>query len=504
MNKPRKKKGQHLEREEDPEFLALVAGLPDDVEAMHARAGVVRAIYNDAVIAADDSARRCAALEHDAIVFKLNGCTFFGCRGDDSRPGRVLDAMFAAEPGQVPHWGQGGEFLVEVDGVRVLVKYDCEGLRSAPGFDATAVDFDKPFISSTGYRSVYMTVGDHLGRSLEQAVRAEISAQIEAKGLRPITKEDLRWIKKRPQWLAEALDGVTRDGQLVMFGDSPAPRKPLSGAERQKRRREKLKKLRELEGLKPYNLDLVERRHLLEACDFWFAFRGCALDLSEAPKVAALYERLFADLPEFDAAAIGRSQDAKVLRDQWQEELRRRLADFKEQYALAQHFRAEAERLRDGAESPAPLVLADLHYLWQAVDALETLRIDQGMLDNVEIRERLGRVFGSTPWFARDGLGQLGHSPDVYVVLDYQKKEAARAFDTAAQLRRQLDELKAQRAKLAERLRGLERENAQVVAERGKAFRAVEVLQARLKFHGIDGDYHESDEGRRRVTGIAD
>lgn len=166
-----------------------------------------------------------------------------------------------------------------------------------------------------------MTVGDHLGRSLEQAVRAEISAQIEAKGLRPITKEDLRWIKKRPQWLAEALDGVTRDGQLVMFGDSPAPRKPLSGAERQKRRREKLKKLRELEGLKPYNLDLVERRHLLEACDFWFAFRGCALDLSEAPKVAALYERLFADLPEFDAAAIGRSQDAKVLRDQWQEEL---------------------------------------------------------------------------------------------------------------------------------------------------------------------------------------
>ncbi|EPG7476181.1 hypothetical protein OL210_007059, partial [Pseudomonas aeruginosa] len=83
-------------------------------------------------------------------------------------------------------------------------------------------------------------------------------------------------------------------------------------------------------------------------------------------------------------------------------------------------------------------------------------------------------------------------------------KEAARAFDTATQLHRQLDELKAQRAKLAERLRGLERENAQVVAERGKAFRAVEVLQARLKLHGIDGDYHESDEVRRTVAGFAD
>jgi len=390
-----KKKAKPLEREERPEFLAMLASLPDDIEAMHARAARLRAIYNDAIIAGDEAARAAATLEHDAIVFKLNGGTFFGCRGDDTRPGRVLDAQHVAKPGQVPHWGQDGEFLVEVDGVRVLVKYECQGLRSAPGFDARAVDFDKPFFSRTGYQGVYLTVTDHMGRTLEQAVRAEIAAQIAAEGLKPIKEEDLRWIEKRPAWLVDVLAGVTRDGQLAMFGDQPEQKKPLSGAQRQKRRREKLKKLKEEQGLREVRL-----------------------------------------------------------------------------------------------------TLADLQYLWWAVDVFATVRADLGHLGSPVVRESLTRIFKSAPWFESGGLDQLGSDPAVKVDEARREKELARAWEYARKLERELNEKREANHKLSQHykastLRAVEDENALLVVERDKAFKAVEVLQQRLRAAGLSTDWRE-------------
>jgi hypothetical protein len=387
-----KKKAKPLEREERPEFLAMLASLPDDIEAMHARAGRLRAIYNDAIIAGDEDARAAATLEHDAIVYKLNGGTFFGCRGDDTRPGRVLDAQHVAKPGQVPHWGQDGEFLVEVDGVRVLVKYECQGLRSAPGFDATAVDFDKPFISPTGYQSVYLTVTDHMGRTLEQAVRAEIAAQIAAEGLKSITKEDLRWIEKRPAWLVDVLAGVTRDGQLAMFGDQPEPKKPLSGAERQKRRRDKLRELKEKEGLKPVMLTDLERLMLFAALDLENAIKPH--DEQSAPLHLALLQKIYpgaswTDEAQRIAAGILKSDANQQAADRWRIE--------------ADRQRAEASR-----------------WAKRAQEAESTLR----------------------------------KSPD-----------------------------------LAARVAWLEQENAQVIEERGRAFRAVEVLTQRLRDAGLSTDY---------------
>lgn len=387
-----KKKAKPLEREERPEFLALLASLPDDIEAMHARAARLRAIYNDAIIADDEAARAAAALEHDAIVFKLNGGTFFGCRGDETRPGRVLDAQHVAKPGQVPHWGQDGEFLVEVDGVRVLVKYECQGLRSAPGFDATAVDFDKPFFSRTGYQGVYLTVTDHMGRTLEQAVRAEIAAQIAAEGLKPIKKEDLRWIDKRPAWLVDVLAGVTRDGQLAMFGDQPEPKKPLSGAERQKRRRDKLRELKEKEGLKPVMLTELERLMLFAALDLEHAIKPH--DEHAEPLHLALLQKVYPGARWTDEA---RKIAAGILKH-----------DANQQ--AADRWRIEADRQRAEASRWAK----------RAQEAESTLR----------------------------------KSPD-----------------------------------LAARVAWLEQENAQVVAERGAAFRAVEVLQQRLRDAGLSTDY---------------
>ena len=54
---------------------------------------------------------------------------------------------------------------------------------------------------------------------------------------------------------------------------------------------------------------------------------------------------------------------------------------------------------------------------------------------------------------------------------------------------------------VAARLKGLQDENGRVIAERAGAFRAVEVLQARLKRHGIDADFRETEDDRRALLG---
>jgi len=61
-------------------------------------------------------------------------------------------------PGAVPLWGQTGDFVIAVDGMRVRIEQDgifgigC-GFSYWPGFSAHAVDLDRPFLSGTGYRS---------------------------------------------------------------------------------------------------------------------------------------------------------------------------------------------------------------------------------------------------------------------------------------------------------------------------------------------------------------
>lgn len=153
-----------------------------------------------------------------------------------------------------------------------------------------------------------------------------------------------------------------------------ACKRPLTGAERQKRRRDKLRALKDAEGLKAYHLNADDRAHLLAACDFWFAFRGCALDVDAAPKVAALYARLFGDLPDFSADAMGQSQAAKVLREQWQEELGRRLRDFRDSYSEAQHFRAQ----RDGHIAENEKLLAQLR---EQAERLERIDRERKLLE---------------------------------------------------------------------------------------------------------------------------
>lgn len=91
------------------------------------------------------------------LALKLNGGEP-GILAGPEAPGCVLERESAAEPGRVPRWGQTGAFLITLGGMQVAIELNgIFGIGSSvgfwPGFAAHAVDLDKPFLSSTGYRS---------------------------------------------------------------------------------------------------------------------------------------------------------------------------------------------------------------------------------------------------------------------------------------------------------------------------------------------------------------
>lgn len=256
----RKPPYKHVPREESPEFLGLVAELAGvDPAEFPARARAQVARYHDAVLAGDLDALDLSQSAYEALVYVLNGNTMLGSAADEDRATHVLARAVAAAPGQVPCWGQSGDFLVEVDGMRVRVEV-AKGLHNHHGITLHAVDLDRPFLSETGYRSHFVTVTSHLGETVEQAVRRAIAQVLESEGKPKAIEADAfvrRNPKPRPKWLADALAGVLPDGQLAMFGDAPPSSKPApkSNAARQKALRER----RKAQQLKPILLSHTER-----------------------------------------------------------------------------------------------------------------------------------------------------------------------------------------------------------------------------------------------------
>jgi hypothetical protein len=97
--------------------------------------------------------------EAHRLAVKLNGGKA-GILANDDSPGYVLARETEAAPGAVPLWGQKASFIVTAAGARVRIEMDgLFGLFATtgfwPSFSAHAVDFDRPFISETGYRSFF-------------------------------------------------------------------------------------------------------------------------------------------------------------------------------------------------------------------------------------------------------------------------------------------------------------------------------------------------------------
>jgi hypothetical protein len=113
--------------------------------------------HHAAMLAGDEKEAMALREEADRLATKLNDYEPGIIAGDDA-PGCVLERLTRAEDGTVPLWGQTGNFAIVHGAMRVQIEMDgIFGVASNVfpwlGFAAHAVEWDKPFLSETGYRS---------------------------------------------------------------------------------------------------------------------------------------------------------------------------------------------------------------------------------------------------------------------------------------------------------------------------------------------------------------
>lgn len=83
----------------------LLAELPADRDGLLAAAVAAVVEIDAAVMRGDGAAAEQAGDRYEAIIWKLNGGTNFGCMADDEAAGHVIERHCAAVPGEVPLWG---------------------------------------------------------------------------------------------------------------------------------------------------------------------------------------------------------------------------------------------------------------------------------------------------------------------------------------------------------------------------------------------------------------
>jgi hypothetical protein len=114
--------------------------------------------HHAAMMAGDKDAAMAVRREADELAYKLNGNDSCGIKGGPDSVAAKLERATAAPDGTAPLWGQTGDYTINVDGMKVRIEQD--GIFAVGShamfwlaFSAHAVDWDKPFLSETGYRS---------------------------------------------------------------------------------------------------------------------------------------------------------------------------------------------------------------------------------------------------------------------------------------------------------------------------------------------------------------
>lgn len=136
--------------------------------------------HHAAMLAADADEITRLRDEAHKLALRLNKGEPGILAGPDA-PGCMLARLTLAGEGAVPLWGQGGSFIVTLGRMRVLIEMDGMFGISAPyctwmDFCARAVDWNKPFLSETGYRSF---LGVHADRVPDMTPDAFAAAVIE-------------------------------------------------------------------------------------------------------------------------------------------------------------------------------------------------------------------------------------------------------------------------------------------------------------------------------------
>ena len=195
----------------------LLAALPADRDGLLAAAVAAVVEIDAAVMRGDGAAAEVAGDRYEAIIWKLNGGTNFGCMADDEAAGRVIERHCAAVPGDVPLWGQRGQFLAVAGDVRALVEYEAGyGGPLNAHFQFHAVDLDRPFISATGYRSHFDTARGCM--TVDEVARGILTAML-AEKKRPVLIEasyrDRLADAPLPDWLAGLVPPARREPATV-------------------------------------------------------------------------------------------------------------------------------------------------------------------------------------------------------------------------------------------------------------------------------------------------
>lgn len=260
----KKAAAQELPLEQQPLFLKTLEFLPAERGELEQLACDMLKLFNDAMVAGSARDIETSVLRYKAVVYRLNGDTFMGCATDEGAGGQLLKQL-AAPAGVVPGWGQAGQYLLEVDGMRLRVNVDPWSMGGMHSLSFHAVDASAKFISETGYLSQFLHTDKHVGQTFGQAVRALVEQLLLGEFKPKAIREDERAKITVPAWLVPALQGVTRNGQLNMLlsGEAPLPelveKGPKSNAERQRLHRQRQKKLAETEGLKLIPLTQEDR-----------------------------------------------------------------------------------------------------------------------------------------------------------------------------------------------------------------------------------------------------
>lgn len=196
----------------------LLAELPTDrIELLDTALQAVVEI-DAAIMRGDGEAAEAASDRYEAVIWKMNGGTHVGSMADHDAPGQVVERYCAADPGEVPLWGQRGQFLVADGDMRALVEYEAGyGGPLDAHFQFHAIDLDKPFISETGYRSHFDTARGSM--TVDEVAHGILAAQ-RAEKKRPVMVEasyrDRLADASLPAWLAGLEPPARREPATVL------------------------------------------------------------------------------------------------------------------------------------------------------------------------------------------------------------------------------------------------------------------------------------------------
>ena len=150
----------------DDQMNRILRELPaarDELLALAAKSIEVR---HSAILSENETATIEAGRIYEAVCYRLNGDTNFGSSVGPDGGAYVVAMHCRATPGEVPRWGQVGEFVIVVDEMRSIVKFRAGfGGINAIHLEFYAMNMHKPYISQTGYRSHFSCI--HYGRTVD-------------------------------------------------------------------------------------------------------------------------------------------------------------------------------------------------------------------------------------------------------------------------------------------------------------------------------------------------